>query len=165
PVRPPLDAVGALVDRPERVRSPGDIFQRQLHEERFARVAAPQLLANRGGGAAPDGLVEVRGIRRKPGPGQFIDVPLKRRAIQQVARDVVEPETLTKLVKSPCRFHQEHREGERGRAWFHAAGRPSRDVSKRRTVRRASTGPTYSWRPGCSQRGRNRPHAHTIAYL
>ena len=53
-----------------------------------------------------DGLVEDRRIRGEPRHRQLVDVALERAAVQQVARDVVEPEALTQVVEYFGCFHR-----------------------------------------------------------
>ena len=53
-----------------------------------------------------DGLVEDRRIRGEPGHRQLGDVALERAAVQQVARDGVEPEALAQVVEPLCRLHR-----------------------------------------------------------
>ena len=105
---PAVHAVRPVVNRPKQVGGPGDVLERQVEEERLARFALAQLLADRGvvGGAVLDGVVEDRRIRGEPRHRELVDVALERAAIQQVARDVVEPEALAQIVKHLCRFHR-----------------------------------------------------------
>jgi hypothetical protein len=49
--------------------------------------------------AVPDGAIEDGRIRSKPRYRILIDVTLQRSAVQQVARDVVEPDALTQIVE------------------------------------------------------------------
>src|SRR5439155_21014382 len=53
-----------------------------------------------------DGLVEDGRIRGQPRHCQLVDVVLERAVVQQVARDVVEPEALAQVVEQLCRFHR-----------------------------------------------------------
>lgn len=41
-------------------------------------------------------------IRGEPGDGQFVDVSFERAAVQQLAGNVVEPETLAFVMKQLC---------------------------------------------------------------
>ena len=49
--------------------------------------------------AVLDGVVEDRGIRGQPGDRELVDVALQRAAVQQLARDVVEPQALAQIVE------------------------------------------------------------------
>jgi len=55
-------------------------------------------------GAALDGEVEDGRVRGQPGHRQLGNVPLERAGLQQVARNVVEPETLSEFVERGGRF-------------------------------------------------------------
>src|SRR5215469_14375125 len=50
-------------------------------------------------------MVEDRGIGCESGDGELVDVSLERAAVQQVAGNVVEPQTLTLMVEKLCCFH------------------------------------------------------------
>ena len=73
----------------------------------LARLALLQLLADRGvvGRAVLDRVVEDRRIRGQPGHREFVDVAFERAAVQQVARDVVEPDALAQIVELLRCFH------------------------------------------------------------
>jgi hypothetical protein len=66
-----------------------------------------QLLADRSivGGAVFDGVIKDRWVRRQPGHRQFVDVVFERAAVQQVTRNVVEPEALAQVVQQLGCFH------------------------------------------------------------
>ena len=106
---PTVHAVGPVVDGPEQRGGAGDVLERQIEEKILARLAFAQLLADRGVvcAAVLDGVVEDRGIRGQSRHRQLVYVAFERAAIQQVARDVVEPDTLAQIVKLlRCfRFH------------------------------------------------------------
>ena len=51
------------------------------------------------------GMVEDGGVGGEPGDRQLVDVALERAAIQQVARDIIEPETLAQVMEQLGRFH------------------------------------------------------------
>ena len=104
---PAIDAVRPVVDRPEQVSGSGEILQRQIEEEALAGFPFGQPLADRRivRGAVLDGVIEDRRIRGKPGHRKFVDVTFERAAVQQVARDVVEPEALTEIVEQLGGFH------------------------------------------------------------
>ena len=94
--------------RPEQVGGPGEILQRQVEEKGLAGSSLRQVAADRRviGGAALDRLVEDRGVRGQPGHGQFVHVALERAAVQQVARDIIEPEALAQVVQPLGGFHK-----------------------------------------------------------
>ena len=107
---PAVHAVGAVVDRAEQIGGPREILERQLEEQRLAGLALVQLFADRGvvGAAVLDRVVEDRRIRGEPGDRKLVDVALERAAVEQVARDVVEPETLAQVVEQLGGFHRCH---------------------------------------------------------
>src|ERR1019366_3626594 len=98
---PPVHALGLIVGRAEQVSCASEIFQRQIKEESFAGLPASQLFLNGRivSSALLDGLVKDRRIRRQPSHRQLVDVALQRAGIQQVARDVIQPNTLSKVVQ------------------------------------------------------------------
>ena len=50
-------------------------------------------------------MVKYRRIRSEPGYRQLVDVTLERAFVQQITRDVVEPEALTEVVQHLRGFH------------------------------------------------------------
>ena len=104
---PSVHAIRAVVNRPEQVGGPGEIVQCQIEKKFLAGFSLRQFLADRGvvGGAVLDGVIKDRRVRGQPGHRQFVDVALERAAVQQVARDVVEPEALAQVVKFLGGFH------------------------------------------------------------
>jgi hypothetical protein len=96
------------MDWPEQVGRPSEVLQRQLEEERLARLTSAQLLANRRvvRRTVLDRVVEDRRVRGKPGDRQVPDVVLERASIQQIACDVVEPDALAHIAKRLRRFHR-----------------------------------------------------------
>ena len=50
-------------------------------------------------------VVEDSGIRSEPRHGKLVDIALECAAVNQVARNVVEPQTLTQVVKELSCFH------------------------------------------------------------
>ena len=104
---PPVHAVGPVVDGSKQIGGLGEVLQRQIEEERLARFSFRQIFADRGvvSGAVLDGVVEDRRIRGQPRHRQLVDVALERAAGQQIARDVVEPETLAQVVEQLGCFH------------------------------------------------------------
>src|SRR5882757_5770093 len=50
-------------------------------------------------------MVEDRGIGGESGYRQVVNIVLKRTVVQQLAGNVVEPETLARVVKQSRRFH------------------------------------------------------------
>ena len=98
---PAIHAIGPVVNGAEKVGRPAEVVQRQLEEEGYGRDPVSDLRADRRvvGGAVLDRVIEDRRVRGETGHRQLVDVPLERPAIQQVAGDVVEPQTLAQLVK------------------------------------------------------------------
>ena len=48
---------------------------------------------------------KIVGLEVEPGHRQFVDVAAQGAVVQHLARDVVEPEALSQIVKGLCRFH------------------------------------------------------------
>ena len=69
----------------------------------FAGLALGTLGTNGGvvRGATADSRIEDTRIGSQPGDGKFADLTCQRAAIQQVTRDVVEPQTLSALRGLP----------------------------------------------------------------
>src|ERR1700757_5129891 len=57
------------------------------------------------GRAVLDGVVEDRRIRGQPRHRELVDIAPERPSGEQVARDVVEPETLAQFVELLCCLH------------------------------------------------------------
>src|SRR5215472_4058039 len=98
---PSVHTVGPIVNRAEKIGRAGQVFQCDFKEQGLTGFAFSDLLANGWvvRGAVLDGVLENRGIRGKSRYREFTDVTLKRTAVEEIARDVVEPETLTKPMK------------------------------------------------------------------
>ncbi len=81
---------------PQQIGSSRDVLESQLEKELLTRFAIENFLlyGRVVCGAVLDGVVEDRGIRRKPGHGELVDVTPKCPAAQQVSSDVVEPQAL-----------------------------------------------------------------------
>src|SRR5690349_1340891 len=94
--------------RPEKIGCTGEILQCKVKEERLAGVAFTEPFANCAvvRRAVFDRVIEDRGIRCKTCDRKFVYVALERTVVQQIARDVVEPDTLTLIVEQLCRFHR-----------------------------------------------------------
>ena len=116
---PAVDAVGAVVDRPEQVRRARQVLDRQVEEQILGRSRLAKPGADRGvvGAALADGVVEDRRIRGEPGDRQLVQVARERTVVEHVARDVVEPEALTKIVELCGCFHRNHSGAHWGSAW------------------------------------------------
>src|SRR5262249_38110959 len=90
---PSVDAVGLVVDRPEKVRSLPQVGESEFIEELLA--------AHPSGSLFPDfrivvlsvgdRVIEDRGIRRQARDRQFVDISFQAPAREQRASDVVEP--------------------------------------------------------------------------
>src|SRR6266513_1843284 len=112
---PAVDAVGRIEDRTAQIGGPSQIFERQLHEERFTGFSRLCLVANAlvvGGGIA-DRLVENGRVRGQARDRELVDVTAQRAVVENFAGDVVQPETLAEVVQLLCLVH--------GRSWFVAA--------------------------------------------
>jgi hypothetical protein len=53
-----------------------------------------------------DRVIENRRVGRQPGNGQFVDIALKQAAVQEVPRNIVEPQALAQVVEFLGRFHR-----------------------------------------------------------
>ena len=97
------------MDGAEQPGGARDVLQRQLEEQSLARFASAQLLADGGVicGAVLDGMIEDRRIRSKARHGPLVDIAFERPAVQQVACNVIEPDTLAQIVERLRRFHRE----------------------------------------------------------
>src|SRR5262252_4236677 len=91
------------MDRPEQIRGPSDVSQRQLEEKGLARLAFGELVTNGGivCGAVPDGVIKDRRIRREPSHRKLADV-----AFEQVSCNIVEPDALAQIVQQLGCFHR-----------------------------------------------------------
>src|SRR5262249_12703986 len=100
--------VCSLMDRPEQIRGPSDVSQRQLEEQGLARLAFGELVTNGGivRGAVPDGVIKDRRIRREPCHRKLADVAVERAAFEQVSCNIVEPDALAQIVQQLGRFHR-----------------------------------------------------------
>ncbi len=98
---PSVHTFRLLVDWLELVGGPGDVLQSQVKKECLVRFALAQLFADCGivSTTVLDGMIENRGIRSKPRHRKFGDIALERAAVQQIACDVIEPDTLAQIVK------------------------------------------------------------------
>ncbi len=105
---PTVDAAGRLVGRSEQIRRLREVFEREFDEQVLARKARGRLAANRIviEAAATDGAIENRRVGREPRDVEIIDVAAQGAVDQHLARNVVEPEALPKVVKSSRRFHR-----------------------------------------------------------
>src|SRR4029434_929712 len=83
------------------------VFQRQLEEQRLARLAFRDLLADRAvvGRAVLDRVVEDGRVAAEARDRELSDVTLERSAVEEIAGDVVEPEALSPVVERVGRFH------------------------------------------------------------
>ena len=104
---PSVDAVRPVVDRSKQIGGPREILECQLEEQILARLTLVELFADRRvvSGAVFDGVIEDRRIRSEPRHRQLVDIALERAAVQQIACDVVEPETLAQVVEQLGCFH------------------------------------------------------------
>src|SRR5438046_5712138 len=96
------------MDGSKQVCGLGEVLESQFKEQFFIGLAFLELLANRCviGGALLDSVLENCRVRGQPRHRQLVNVVLKRAARQQVAGDVVEPETLAQVVEQLSCFHR-----------------------------------------------------------
>ena len=97
---PAIDAVGRLVNRKKQVRGASEILERQIEEQRFARLAASDELSYRFvvGLAVRNRMIEDRRIGCEPGDRAFVYVSLERPAVEQLTGDAVDPESLADFM-------------------------------------------------------------------
>src|SRR6266403_2652106 len=93
---PSVDAVSPVKDGPEQIGRPGEILKSQLEEQLFSGLALIQFFADRSivRTAVFNRVVEDRGIRSEPRHGKLVDIAVECTGVNQVARNVVEPQTL-----------------------------------------------------------------------
>src|SRR5215471_6318124 len=98
---PSVDAVTAVEDCPEQIGGLRKILQCQLEEELFSGLALIEFFPDRSivRTAVFNCVVEDRGIRGEPRNGKLVDIAPEGAAINQVPGNVVEPQTLTQVVK------------------------------------------------------------------
>ena len=102
-----VDAAGLFADRPEEIGGLGQVGKRDIEEQRFARRALGEQIADRGviGRAALDRVIENGRVRGKARHRPFVDITLQRAAGEEIVGDVVEPDALAEVVKLLGRFH------------------------------------------------------------
>src|SRR5262249_49117193 len=102
-----VDTVGPVEDGSKKVGRPNDIFEGQLKEKCFAGFALGESVADGSivGGAVLDGVIEDGRVGSQPGHRELIDVALESSFVQQIAGDVIQPETLAQVVKKFSCFH------------------------------------------------------------
>src|SRR5262250_1999620 len=95
------------MDCAERVRSTRNVAQRQVEEQFLPGFAFRQRVTDAGivSRTVLDRMVEDRWIRGKSGHRQVVDVVLQRTAVEQLARDIVEPEALSQVLEQLRGFH------------------------------------------------------------
>ena len=96
-----VDARGAFVDRSEQISSTRQVLHRQLKKQCFAGKAGTDELANFGivRFAVSDGVIEDCRIGGQTSDREILDVALESAAIEQLARDVIEPDALSQIVE------------------------------------------------------------------
>ena len=104
---PAVGAAARLERRPEKSRGTGQILQGEPEENRFigSRTASGFGDASVVPVCLSDGLVEDRRIGRKAGQRELADVPGHRAVVQNLARQIVEPEALTERVQPLRSIH------------------------------------------------------------
>ena len=95
------------MDRTEEIGGARQVFDRELEEQRLARLAFLQFLADAVVVVMTvlHGVVEDCGVGGKPRDRELLNVAAERAAGQQTAGDVVEPEALAHFVELLGSFH------------------------------------------------------------
>jgi hypothetical protein len=98
---PAVYSICAIVCWPKQVGSMCNVLERQVEENRLSFFPAEGLLSDRGviSRTVLDVVVENFGIGRESGHRELIDVTSKCPTGQKIARNVVEPEALSKVIK------------------------------------------------------------------
>src|SRR5262249_27832547 len=104
---PTINSVRPVVDCAEQVGSAGNVFQRQVEEQFLPGLAFRQRVTDAGvvRRTVLDGVVEDSWVRGESGYRQLVDVVLQRTAVEQVARDIVEPKALSQVLEQLRGFH------------------------------------------------------------
>src|SRR5258708_6129889 len=104
---PTVDAAGSVINQPEQVRRLRKVVQREFEEQLLPRLALCDLALD--GvvvvAAVLDRVIEDRRIRCQPGDRELVDIAAEHARLQQVARDVVEPEALAQIVQNASGLH------------------------------------------------------------
>ena len=102
---PAIEVMAGVKYRAEQIRGTAKILQCQFDEQAFTGLPRSRLLANAGviRLAAADRAVEDGWIRGRPGDRQLLDVAAEGALIEQLAREVVQPEALTEVVQFSSR--------------------------------------------------------------
>src|SRR5262245_30552924 len=98
---PSVDAISAVEDGSEQIRGPPEVLKGQLKKQLLSGLTVTKPFADRSivRAAILDRVVEDRRIRSEPGYRKLIDIALECPAIDEVARNVVQPQALTQVVK------------------------------------------------------------------
>lgn len=90
-----------MKDRAKQIGRPRKVFQCELEKDFLGGLILSELLANCGtvSRAVPNRVIEDRGIRCESRHRQIVDVMLQHTAIEQIARDIVEPNALSQIVE------------------------------------------------------------------
>src|SRR5437016_1339693 len=98
---PAVDAVGGVEDRTEQIGSSAQIFERQLHEQRFTGLSRLCLVADAVvvGGAVADRLVENGRVRGQPRDRELVHVAAQSAIVEDLTGNVVQPETLAEVMQ------------------------------------------------------------------
>jgi hypothetical protein len=94
---PPINSVGLIVFRPEKISRPREILHGHFEEQILIEFALRHLFPNRIFicRAVSDGVLENRRVRGETRDRELIDITLERASVQQVPGDVIEPEALS----------------------------------------------------------------------
>src|SRR5271156_3334193 len=95
------------MDRSEEVAGARQVLHGQLEEQCFPGKAGTHETANFGivRFAVSDSVIEDRRIGGQPRDRKILDVAFKGAAIEQFARDVIEPDALTQIVERLTSLH------------------------------------------------------------
>src|ERR1700730_3329155 len=104
---PTIPSICAVVDRPEQIRCPSNVFQSKVKEQVLAGFSLRRYSANRDviRAAVLYGVIENRRIGGQAGYGQVTNVTFERAVVEKGAGDVIKPEALADPVEQLCRIH------------------------------------------------------------
>jgi hypothetical protein len=93
---PAIDTFGGLENRHEHESSTAQVLQRQFEKQRFAGFPGSGFFQNPAiiGIAGSDCLNEDGRVRGQSGNAECIDVVLQRAVVENIPREVVQPEAL-----------------------------------------------------------------------
>src|SRR6476620_359370 len=104
---PSVDAVSPVKDGSKQIGRPREILECQLEEQPLSGLTLIKFLADRSivRAAVFNRVVEDRRVRSEPGHRQLVDIAFQCAGVQQVACNIVEPQTLAQVVEQLGCFH------------------------------------------------------------